>query len=137
VTGFEQNYFQKQKFIDKQISQYFASARRDMEIAESAGIAEVRFKFAYDALIKIGIAVIAEKGYKVRSQPGHHVKILEKMSEILNDENISVLGNKMRQDRNRDFYEGGTIITKKEANEYLEFLKGIFNEVQNRPSDEN
>jgi hypothetical protein len=39
----------------------------------------------------------ARKGYKVRSAIGHHVKILEKLSQLFKDEDILVLGNKMRQ----------------------------------------
>lgn len=126
MANFEDRYFQKLQFAEAQISQYFDSAKRDLEIAAGTNIAEVRFKFAYDALIKIGIALIAKQGYKVRSQPGHHVKVLEKLSEITRDEDVEILGNKMRQDRNKDFYEGGAIITDKETEEYLDFVKEVF-----------
>lgn len=130
MTDFEDRYFQKLQFTEAQIRQYFDSAKRDLDIAEHSNIAEVRFKFAYDALIKIGIALIAKQGYKVRSQPGHHVKILEKLSQITGDTDVEILGNKMRQDRNKDFYEGGTIITDKETKEYLGFVKTVFDKAQ-------
>ncbi len=107
MINFEDRYFQKLQFTITQVGHYFDSAKRDLEIASSTKLVEVRFKFAYDVLIKIGIALIAKRGYKVRSQPGHHVKILEKLSEITTDGDIEILGNKMRQDRNKDFYEGG------------------------------
>ena len=82
-------------------------------------------KFAYDALIKVGIALIAKQGYKVRSQPGHHVKIIEKLSEILKDEDIDIMGNTMRQSRNKDFYDGGTIITETQARQYVDFAAEV------------
>jgi len=132
MTDFEDRYFQKLQFTAEQISQYFDSAERDLEIAANTDVPEVRFKFAYDALIKIGIALIAKHGYKVRSQPGHHVKVLEKLSEITNDENVEILGNKMRQDRNKDFYQGGTIITDKGTREYLDFVRTIFDKANSQ-----
>ncbi|MDP8258217.1 MAG: hypothetical protein P9L90_02165 [Candidatus Aadella gelida] len=58
------------------------SAQRDLKIAESTNISDVVFKFTYDALIKLGIMLIAKKGYKVRSTAGHHIKILEKLSQV-------------------------------------------------------
>lgn len=126
MTNFETQYFQKMKFGQKQIDRYFASARRDLNIAKGSDFPEAKFKFAYDALIKLGIALIARQGFKVRSQPGHHVKIIEKMSELLRDENVAVIGNKMRQDRNKDFYEGGIFVSEKESGEYVEFVEKVY-----------
>jgi len=77
-------------------------------------------------LLKIGIYLIAKAGYKVRSRLGHHHKILEKTAQILRDENISILGNKMRQDRNVGLYAGGISVTRKECLEYLAFVKETF-----------
>jgi hypothetical protein len=102
------------------------SARHDLKIAESADIPDVIFKFSYDALIKLGIALIAEKGYKVRSKAGHHIKILEKLSQLLKDEDVLVLGNKMRQERNINLYDGGFFVGEKDSLEYFEFVKSMF-----------
>lgn len=38
----------------------------------------------------------------MRSIPGHHAKILEKMSEILKDTDISKIGHAMRTTRNTE-----------------------------------
>jgi len=77
-------------------------------------------------LIKLGIGLIAKKGYKVRSTAGHHVKILEKLSKLLKDEDVVVLGNKMRQERNVNLYDGGFFSGEKDCFEYLEFVKITF-----------
>jgi NAD(P)-dependent dehydrogenase (short-subunit alcohol dehydrogenase family) len=69
---------------------------------------------------------LVKKGYKVRSAAGHHIKILEKLSQLLKDEGIVVLGNKMRQERNVNLYEGGFFVAGKDAFEYLEFVKNTF-----------
>lgn len=126
MINFESQHFQKLTFQEQQINQFLLSARHDLKIAEESDVPDVIFKFGYDALIKLGIALIAKKGYKVRSTAGHHVKILEKLSQLLKDEDIVVLGNKMRQERNVNLYDGGIFVGEKDSLEYLEFVKGTF-----------
>ncbi|TAM40596.1 hypothetical protein EPN54_02585 [bacterium] len=126
MINFESQYFQKLAFKEEQIEQFLKSALHDLEIARVSDIPDVVFKFSYDALIKLGIALIAGKGYKIRSTAGHHVKILEKLSQILKDEDILVFGNKMRQERNLNLYNGGFFVAEKDSREYLSFVKGLF-----------
>ena len=126
MINFESQHFQKLAFEEKQIEQFLLSAKHDLEIAERTDITDVMFKFSYDALIKLGIALIAKKGYKVRSKAGHHVKILEKLSQLLQYEDIPVLGNKMRQERNTNLYDGGFFVGEKDSLEYLEFVRNTF-----------
>ena len=81
-------------------------------------------------MIKSGIALLAKVGeVKVRSIPGHHTKIIEKMSEILKDPDISKIGNVMRTTRNKDFYGGGKPIGENEAKDYLKFTEGVVQKV--------
>jgi hypothetical protein len=131
MINFETQFFQKVGFTPEQLKQYFISAERDYGIAHQDEIPEVRFKFSYDALIKIGIVLIARHGYKVRSQPGHHVKIIEKLGEILADEDLDIFGNTMRQRRNKDFYDGGAIITETEAQQYVDFVALVIEKARN------
>ena len=126
MINFESQHFQKLAFNEKQIDRFLMSAQHDLTIAESTDIPDVVFKFSYDALIKLGIMLIAQKGYKVRSKAGHHIKILEKLSQLLKDEDIVVLGNKMRQERNVNLYDGGIFVGEKDSLEYLEFVKSTF-----------
>jgi len=126
MINFENQYFQKLAFKEGQIEQFIKSALHDLKIAEKSDIPDVVFKFSYDALVKLGIALIAKKGYKIRSTTGHHVKILEKLSQLLKNEDILVLGNKMRQERNFNLYDGGFFVGEKDSREYLDFVKGIF-----------
>ena len=126
MINFESQHFQKLAFKEEQIDQFLMSARHDLKIAEESNIPDVVFKFSYDALIKLGIALIAKKGYKVRSKAGYHIKILEKLSQLLKDEDIVVLGNKMRQERNVNLYDGGFFVGEKDSLEYLEFVKSTF-----------
>ncbi len=134
MINFEQQHFQKLAFEKEQLKQFSNSALRDLEIAEGATIPDVIFKFSYDALIKSGIFLIAKKGYKVRSTTGHHVKILEELSRLLDDEDVLVLGNKMRQERNFNLYDGGFSVGEKDSREYLSFVKDVFKKVDIKPA---
>ena len=123
--NFEKSHFKKHIFTTQQKIQFYNNAKRDIDIAQSVTIEEVRFNYCFSALIKAGIALLSSYNVKIKSTAGHHIKILEKMSEILNDPLISDIGNIMRAKRNLDFYDGGAVITAKECNEYLVFVKDL------------
>lgn len=131
MTVFESKHFTKFKFMPDQIKRFLSNATRDFAIALEDSHLEVKFNYCYNALIKAGIALIAAKGgVKVRSIPGHHIKILEKMSEVLDDDSILTIGNTMRMKRNEDFYSGGIFISEKEVEEYLEYVKSLLNKIK-------
>jgi len=48
---FEQEYFKKMDFSQKQIEDYFTSAIKYMKIAEKYDNPEVRFQFVFNSLI--------------------------------------------------------------------------------------
>lgn len=118
--------FEKFKFSQSQVDKYYRSASRDFKIASASKIPEVIFKFSYDALIKLAIAVCAKNGLRVKSRQGHHVGLLNKLAEFLGEEDADAVGNRMRKERNMDLYNGGILISKKAAEEYRDWLKVIF-----------
>lgn len=85
----------------------------------------MKFNYAYTALIKAGIASLSYYHVKVKSVPGHHIKIIEKLAQILKDDDIEDIGNSMRSKRNLDFYAGGIEVTEKECKEYINFVKEV------------
>lgn len=86
-------FFRKVAFTNEQITRYINNALKDLKIAKEQNISEVKFTYSYTALLKAGIALIAGiKNLKVRTIPGHHIKILKTTSEILNDETIFEVG---------------------------------------------
>ncbi len=131
MTKFETKYFQRFKFEPSQIKRYFENALRDFTIAKDDAHLEVRFNYCYNSLIKAGIALLAASGgVKVRSIVGHHIKIIEKMAEILKDDSIITIANAMRMKRNEDLYGGGIFISEKEVEEYLEYTGNLINKVK-------
>ncbi len=117
--------FRKQEFTDRQIKQYFNSALKDFKIAHNSDIPEIIFKFCYDSLLKIAIAVCAKNNLRVKSRVGHHIDLIKKLSEYLNDEDVFAMGNAMRKKRNFDLYSGGVLVSKKEALNYKEWLEKV------------
>lgn len=127
---FEDKYFSEYRFTQEQIKKNFDNALKDLRIAKEDTILEVKFNYAYSALIKAGIALFSFHKVKIKSVPGHHVKIIERMAEILNDEGITEMGNLMRSKRNLDFYGGGIEVTKKECAEFIKFSEGALLKVE-------
>jgi len=125
MNDFDEKFFKKFAFTKDQIAVNIRNAKRDFEIAKNDVYIEVRFTYAYNALIKAGIALLSKNGLRVRSVPGHHIKIVESLSRLLKDEEIRIIGDQMREKRNVGFYLGGTAVTEKECGEYLEFVGRI------------
>lgn len=128
--NFDEKFFQKIKFDQAILDDFLLNARDDLDIAKESKNAKIKFKFAYDALIKIGITLLAAEGYKVRSKTGHHFQILEKMARILKDPDISTVGNLIRQQRNADLYSGRSFISKKDAESYCDFASDVFKKAE-------
>lgn len=122
---FEDKYFIQFKFTDEQLNRNLKNALKDLDIAKRDRILEVKFNYAYSALIKGGIALLSYYQVKVKSISGHHVKIIEKLAQILKDEVIADMGHIMRSKRNQDLYSGGVEVTEKETNEYLKFTEKV------------
>jgi len=118
--------FEKFEFSDKQIRRYYSAAIKDLHIAAKMNNVDVKFRFSYDALLKLAIAVCAKNSLRVKSRKGHHIKLLEMLATILHNKDISLIGNEMRAKRNFDLYGGGILISRKEAQEYFEWTKDVF-----------
>jgi len=129
--NFEDVSFASFTFTKSQIKKNLDNALKDFDIAKRDAILDVKFNYTYTSLIKSGIALLSFYQVKIRSVPGHHVKIIEKMSEILDDDTINDIGNVMRSKRNMDFYSGGIEVTKKECSEYIQFVDNVLVRIKN------
>jgi uncharacterized protein (UPF0332 family) len=127
---FEEKFFKKFRFTREQVNKNYENASKDFDIARRDKITDVKFNYAYTALIKAGIALLSFHNIKIKSTAGHHIKTIEKLSEILEDEDIANIGNVMRSKRNLDLYEGGIKITEKECREYIKFVEGVLLKVK-------
>ena len=126
---FDKNFFIPQKFSSTELDKYKLSAKRNLDIANGSEDPEVAFHFSFMALVKMGIYCLAKAGYRVKSRPGHHQKIIEQLSHVLRSEEILMIGDKMRKDRNLDFYGADVVCSLEETREYLEFVNKVFKKV--------
>lgn len=122
----DKNFFSKQAFTADELKKLHKSAEKCLTISKKNREPEVKFHFTYMALIKIGIYLIAKEGYRVKSRPGHHQMIIEGLSGILNNDDIILIGDKMRRNRNMDFYSADGAITETEADKDFEFVEKIY-----------
>lgn len=118
--------FEPLNFSCEQIERFYQAARHDLKIAANSQESDVIFTFCYNGLIKLAIAICAKHGLRVKSRQGHHVELIRKLAENFNNNEIEAIGNEMRQKRNRDLYEGGILISEKQAKEYLKWVRDIF-----------
>lgn len=129
--------FERFSFSKKQIDAYLQSALRDFSIAATSLIPEVSFRFCYDALLKLSIAVCAANDLRAKSRQGHHIELIKKISVYLNDPEIEIIANEMRAKRNWDLYGGGILISQKEATDYIDWAKAIFKKGKQYLQDKN
>ena len=127
---FDDKYFKDFTFTKEQVGKNFENALKDIDIARQDKIPDVKFTYSYDALIKGGIALISRYNKKVKSAPGHHIKIIETVAKIMKDDSIEAIGGAMRSKRNVDFYDGGVEVTEKEAQEYLDYVDGVLQKIK-------
>ncbi|MDD5568197.1 MAG: hypothetical protein PHY88_03225 [Candidatus Omnitrophica bacterium] len=127
---FEDKYFVKFEFAKEQVNNTLKNALRDLDIAREDKILDVKFSYAYTAFIKGGMALLSFYKVKVKSIPGHHIKIIEKLAQLLDDKDIDDIGNIMRSKRNLDLYSGGVEVTEKECLEYLNFTAKVLNRIK-------
>lgn len=129
---FDDKYFSEHRFTSEQTNQFLLNAEKDLEISKTDKFLDVKFNYSYTAFIKAGIALLSTHRIKIKSVPGHHVKLIEKMAEILKDKSIMDMGNLMRSKRNLDLYSGGVEVTEKECKEYIKFADGVVRAIKLR-----
>ncbi|MBI1909046.1 MAG: hypothetical protein HYS22_02625 [Deltaproteobacteria bacterium] len=125
MKSIDTRFFQKFNFQDQQVKRYWENALKDLGIAKKDPILEVKFTYSYQALIKTAITLLAKHQVKVRSVPGHHVRLLEYLSELLKEPKVLAVGNVMRSKRNIDLYGEGEMVTEKEVEDCLAFVSEI------------
>ncbi|MDD3285792.1 MAG: hypothetical protein PHG95_04160 [Patescibacteria group bacterium] len=105
------------------------SAERDLLLADNQE-AEIKFQFTYNCLLKLAQSVCASQNLRVKARFGHHSALLDKCAEVMGNKKIAAVAQVMRDKRNRDLYDGGTVITDKEADVYYQFVKKLIKEVK-------
>ena len=117
--------FEKFDYSPIQVEKYYQAAVKDLQLVVLAGAPEIVFYLSYNIIIKTAMAVCAKNNLRVKSRVGHHIELIGKLAEYLDDQEIEDIASQMRTKRNRDLYDGGVITSEKEADFYIRFCKKL------------
>ena len=92
MIQFDNKYFSVFKFTKADTEKHLENAVKDLNIAIIDQILDVKFNYSYNAMLKAGVALLSFHQLKIKNALGHHIKVIEMLAKLLNDDNISVLG---------------------------------------------
>ncbi len=119
----------------KSAEKKLASARQVLSIDEEACL-----QLAYEAMLKASIGFMLSHGYRARSQPGHHVAIIEFVRARIDRKHATLLTivDRLRRKRNSVLYDETGFVSRQDAEHALEaarqYLALIRQEVESRIS---
>ena len=116
-----------QKIDFAQIGQYLAGAEKKLAAAEKllAIDEEAAYQVAYEAMLKASLGFMLSFGVRPRSQPGHHIVVIEFVGQKLGPahKGLADLFDRMRRKRNQSLYDAAAIISEQEATQALAAAK--------------
>lgn len=107
-----------------QIDRFLASA--DKKLASASKILafdeEACLEQAYEAMLKASLGFMFSHGFRVRSQPGHHVAIIEFVRARIDKKHAALLTilDRLRRKRNIALYDDTGFVSQHDAQEALE-----------------
>jgi uncharacterized protein (UPF0332 family) len=107
-----------------QIDHFLASAERKLASAHKilAFDEEACLQQAYEAMLRVSLGFIFSHGFRVRSQPGHHIAIIEFVRARIDAKHAGLLAvfDHLRRKRNMALYDDTGFVSRHEAEEALE-----------------
>jgi uncharacterized protein (UPF0332 family) len=109
-----------------------ASARKIFEFDEEASLQQ-----AYEAMLRASIGLMFSHGFRVRSQPGHHVAIIDFARKHLDKKHSGLLTvfDRLRRKRNTALYDDTGLVSRQDAKQALETARDYLNVIQADISD--
>jgi uncharacterized protein (UPF0332 family) len=107
-----------------QIDRFLASADKKLASARKilAFDEEACLQQAYEAMLKASLGFMFSYGFRVRSQPGHHIAIIDFVRARLSDKHASLLAvfDRLRRRRNMVLYDDIGFVSHHDAEQALE-----------------
>lgn len=110
-----------------------ASARKILAFDEEACLQQ-----AYEAMLKASLGFMFSHGFRARSQPGHHIAIIQFVQSRLGKKHagLLVVFDRLRRKRNLALYEDTGFVSHHDAEQALasaaEYLKVIRTDIASR-----
>ncbi len=107
-----------------QINRFLASAEKKLASAHKilAFDEEACLQQAYEAMLKASLGFIFSHGFRPRSQPGHHVAIIEFVRARIDKKHAGLLAilDRLRRKRNLALYDDRGFVSQRDAEAALE-----------------
>ncbi len=125
-----------------QIDRFLASADKKLASARKilAFDEEACLQQAYEAMLKASLGFMFSHGFRARSQPGHHIVIIEFVRTRIDKKHASLLTvlDRLRRKRNMALYDDSGIVSHRDAEEALqaarEYLEVVRADISARKS---
>jgi uncharacterized protein (UPF0332 family) len=123
-----------------QIGRFLASADKKLALAHKilAFDEEACLQQAYEAMLKASLGFMFSHGFRARSQPGHHIAIIEFVRTRLDKKHAGLLAvfDRLRRKRNMALYDDTGFVSRHDAEQALEsardFIRVIRADVTSR-----
>jgi len=107
-----------------QIERFLASADKKLASAHKilAFDEEACLQQAYEAMLKASLGFMFSHGSRARSQPGHHIAIIEFVRARMDREHVALLTvfDRLRRKRNMVLYDDTGFVSRRDAEQALE-----------------
>jgi uncharacterized protein (UPF0332 family) len=107
-----------------QIDRFLASAEKKLASAHKilAFDEEACLQQAYEAMLKASLGFMFSHGFRARSQPGHHVAIIEFVRARIDRKHAGLLTlfDRLRRKRNMSLYDDSGFVSYHDAEEALQ-----------------
>ena len=117
-----------------QIERFLASADRKLASAHKilAFDEEACLQQAYEAMLKASLGFMFSHGFRARSQPGHHIAIIEFVRARIDAKHAGLLTlfDRLRRKRNMALYDDTGFVSHHEAEESLESARNFIDVIR-------
>jgi hypothetical protein len=118
----------------REIGELLAVAKRDIRASQAMVNTDLDWGFAiaYNAILQLSIAFMAQLGYRPRGE-GKHYNTFRFMEEALPEDKAMIRRlQKLRKKRNVTLYEHPGAISEKEALDVIEFASRYYEEIKSK-----
>jgi uncharacterized protein (UPF0332 family) len=117
-----------------QIDRFLASADKKLASARKilAFDEEACLQQAYEAMLKASLGLMFSHGFRARSQPGHHIAIIDFVRSRIDKKHTGLLVvlDRLRRKRNMALYDDSGFVSHHEAEQSLESAADYLNVIR-------
>src|SRR5437879_3814487 len=118
-----------QKVDWAQIERFLQSAEKKLASAQKilAFDEEACLQQAYEAMLKASLGFMFSHGFRARSQPGHHIAIIEFVRARIDKKHFGLLTmfDRLRRKRNMALYDDTGFVSRHDAEQALESARNL------------